>query len=73
MAFTVQSISCIACTPFFHRSLGKIGGVLDVRELPVTNKVIVEFDETQLGRAALEERVVELSKKAGFGGVIFQH
>ena len=73
VSFTVQSIECIACTPVFRRSLGKVNGVSEVRELPITNKVIVTFDPTKLSRADLQSEIVRVSRRAGFGDrIIFQ-
>ena len=73
ISFTVQTIDCIACTPVFRRSLEKIHGVLEVRELPITNKIIVAFDTAELDRDALEQEIGRISQKAGFGGKIIVH
>lgn len=70
LSFTVQTIDCIACTPVFRRHLGKIGGVLEVKELPMTNKIIVVFDGTLLDRSSLERQISKISEKAGFGDKI---
>lgn len=70
LSFTVQTIACIACTPVFRRHLGKIGGVLEVKELPMTNKIIVVFDGTLLDRSALEGEIRKISERAGLGDKI---
>lgn len=74
MSFTIQTIDCITCSPVFRHHLGKIIGVLEVKELPITNKIIVVFDGTQLDSQKLEQEINKISQKAGFGGkVIFHH
>ena len=73
VSFTVQTLDCIACTPVFRRSLGRLAGVLEVKELPITNKIIVEFDGAQLDRKRLEAEIVGISQKSGFGGKVIFH
>ncbi len=70
LSFTVQTIDCITCSPFFRRPLAKIDGVLDVKELPMTNKIIVVYDETRLERRNLAEEVSKIARKAWLGGKI---
>lgn len=73
LAFTVQSIDCIACSPYFGRSLGKIDGVLAVKEHPITNKIVVSFDSTRIDRISLKREVEYAAKKSGLGNkIIFQ-
>lgn len=74
LSFVIQTIDCISCTPGFTRYLRKITGVLEVKELPITNKIIVVFDHTQLDRSILEQEINKISQRAGYGGkVIFHH
>ncbi len=70
LSFTIQTIDCIACTPVFRRNLFKIRGVTEVKELPITNKIIVTYDAAQLDRARLQAEVITVSRKAGFGDKI---
>ena len=70
LAFTVQTIDCIACSPFFRRSLTKVEGVLEVKELPITNKIVVVFDEARLERSILLQEIERISQRAGYGGKI---
>jgi copper chaperone CopZ len=73
LSFTVQTIDCMACTPVFRRNLGKLDGVLEVREFPVTNRITVEYDGGRLTRDALAGEIIRISQKAGFGGkVVFR-
>ncbi len=67
VAFTVQTIECIACTPVFRRELTKVPGVIEVRELPMTNKIIVTFNAARLPRAELQSEITSVSRRAGFG------
>lgn len=73
ISFTVQTLDCIACTPVFRRSLGKLAGVLEVKELPITNKIIVVFDGARLDGEDLAAEIAEISRKAGFGGRVIFH
>ncbi|MDG6980854.1 MAG: hypothetical protein JRN51_07035 [Nitrososphaerota archaeon] len=70
LAFTVQTIDCITCSPFFRRSLKKVDGVLEVKELPITNKIVVVFDEARLERSILLQEIERISQRAGYGGKI---
>ena len=70
LSFTVQTIDCITCSPFFRRPLAKIDGVLELKELPITNKIVIVFDETRLERRRLTEEVTRIARKAGLGGKI---
>ena len=70
LSFTVQTIDCIACSPLFRTHLKKIDGVLEVKELPITNKIIVAFDRSKLDREHLSSEIQEIAKKAGLAGKI---
>ena len=73
IAFKVQTIECIACAPAFGRRLSRLEGVTNVTELPITNKVVVEFDASNTDRGELEKKILEATKATGFGGrVIFE-
>ncbi len=73
LSFTVQSIDCITCSLIFRRHLGKIGGVKEIKELPITNKIIIVFNDTQIERQALKQEIEKISEKAGFGGKLIFH
>ncbi|MDG6929415.1 MAG: hypothetical protein JRM99_05470 [Nitrososphaerota archaeon] len=73
ISFTIQTIECVACTPVFSRNLRKLLGVLEVKELPITNKIIVAYDGALLDRDALEAEIRRISKGAGFGDKIIVH
>jgi copper chaperone CopZ len=73
VSFTVQSIDCIACTPAFRRNLERLPGVLSVKELPITNKIIVEYDDSKLGIEALTSEIRSVSRWAGFGDKVIFH
>ena len=70
LSFVVQTVDCIACSPFFRRALGKIDGVIEVKELPITNKIVIVFDGSRLERKNLVEEVTNTAAKAGLGGKI---
>ncbi len=72
LSFIVSSIDCITCFPVFRLRLKKVPGVLEVKELPITNKIIVGYDSSVITKKQLQELVNEIADKAGFGGkVIF--
>lgn len=73
VSFTVQTVDCITCSPFFRRSLGKTDGVLEIKELPITNKIIVVFDPARLDRSTLVQEITRISERAGLGGKIIVH
>ncbi|MDE1857965.1 MAG: heavy metal-binding protein [Thaumarchaeota archaeon] len=66
----MQTVDCIACSPVFRRPLSKVEGVLEVKELPITNKIVVVFDEAKLERERLREEISRIAEKAGLGGKI---
>lgn len=65
VSFTIQTIDCITCSPLFRIHLKKIDGVLEVKELPITNKIIVVFDESKLDKQHLTSEIQQIAKKAG--------
>jgi cation transport ATPase len=73
VSFTIQTIDCIACSPIFRRALLKVEGVVEVRELLMTNRIVVVFDGSRLGRQAMVNEIRRTSQKAGFGGKIIFH
>ncbi|MDG6901304.1 MAG: hypothetical protein JRM80_05020 [Nitrososphaerota archaeon] len=73
IAFTIQTIECVACTPLFSRNLKKLKGVLEVKELPITNKIVVAYDSAQLQEGILEQEIRRISKGAGFGDKLIVH
>lgn len=70
ISFTIQTIECVACTPAFSRNLGKLKGVLEVKELSMTNKIVVVYDGVQLDRETLVKEIRRISRGAGFGDQI---
>ena len=70
LRFSVSSISCVACTPAFRKGLSGSEGVLGVRELPMMNRVVVEFDPSRTDEAKLRREVEAVAAKAGFKGMV---
>ena len=70
--FTVASISCVACTPAFRNGLKKSPGIGTVREFPMMNRVVVEFDPAMTSEDHVKEMISKVADRAGYGGrVIF--
>ena len=43
---------------------------MEVKELPITNKIVVVFDEARLERSILLQEIERISQRAGYGGKI---
>ena len=39
-----------------------------MKELPITNKIVVVFDEAKLGKERLREEIARIAERAGLGG-----
>ena len=68
--FTVSSIGCVACTPAFRKGLQRSTGVRSVSELPMLNRVVVEFDPSTTDEARVKEEIYSVAEKAGFKGKV---
>jgi copper chaperone CopZ len=68
--FSVASISCVACTPAFKKGLERVKGISDVRQLPMLNKVIVEYDPSKADEARVKDAIFEVADRAGFKGKV---
>ncbi|MHB1868282.1 MAG: hypothetical protein ACYCPP_04990 [Nitrososphaerales archaeon] len=68
--FSVASISCVACTPAFKKGLEHLEGVRDVKQLPMLNKIIVEFDPTKSEETEVREEIFKVAERAGFKGKV---
>jgi copper chaperone CopZ len=68
--FSVSGINCVACTPAFRRELARVEGVGSVKELPMLNHVVVEFDPTRTEESYVRARISEVAEKSGFKGKV---
>lgn len=68
--FSIASISCVACTPAFKKGLEHVDGVKGVSQLPMFNKIVVEFDPKTIEEARVKEKIIDLAEKAGFKGKV---
>ena len=68
--FTVASISCVACTPAFKKGLERVDGVIGVTQLPMLNKIVVEFDPAKVDETRIEREIFSVTEKAGFKGKV---
>ena len=66
--FTVASASCVACTPAFKKGLGRVEGITEVRQLPMLNKVVVEFDPALAEEGRVREEILRVAERAGYKG-----
>ncbi|MDG7011114.1 MAG: heavy-metal-associated domain-containing protein [Nitrososphaerota archaeon] len=72
MRFTVSSLSCVACTPAFRKGLARSPGIGSVKEFPMLNRVVVEFDPSRTSEEQVRAEISRVADRAGFRGkVIF--
>ncbi len=65
--FSVTGMSCAACSAGIERTLSKTDGVKKAEVSLMGESMVVEYDETQISRAQIIEKVVEL----GYGASVF--
>jgi copper chaperone CopZ len=70
ISFSVASISCVACTPAFKKGLERIEGIENVSQLPMLNKIVVEFEPAKIDEAKVKEEIFNIAEKVGFSGKI---
>jgi copper chaperone CopZ len=68
--FSVASISCIACTPAFKKGLEHLGGIKEVKQLPMLNRIVAEFDPAREGETEVKEEIFGVADRAGFKGKV---
>ncbi|MDG6904213.1 MAG: heavy-metal-associated domain-containing protein [Nitrososphaerota archaeon] len=68
--FSVASISCVVCTPAFKKSLQRVNGVRDVAQLPMLNKIVVEFDSNVVSETIVKDEILDTAEKAGYKGKV---
>lgn len=68
--FSVASISCVACTPAFKKGLMRTEGINEVKQLPMLNKVVVEYDPERASEVEVERRIFEVADRVGFKGKV---
>ena len=68
--FSVATISCVACTPVFRKGLERVEGVKEVRELPMLNKVVVDYDPGKADEETVKQEIQRVADRAGFKGKV---
>jgi copper chaperone CopZ len=68
--FSIASLSCVACTSAFKKGLDHLDGVKDVSQLPMFNKIVVEFDPKTIEEAKMKDEILHVAEKAGFKGKV---
>jgi copper chaperone CopZ len=68
--FSVASISCIACTPAFKKGLERVEGIMGVKQYPMLNEIVVEYDSTMAREAEVKEEILRVAEEAGFRGKV---
>lgn len=67
---SIASISCLACTPAFKRGLERVNGIRNVRQLPMLNRMIVDYDSEKSDETEINREVLRAAKKAGLEGKV---
>jgi copper chaperone CopZ len=70
ISFSVASIECIACTPFFKRELRKLRGVKHVEPMVMMNTINVELDPKTTSADEVKKEILKIAAKGGFGGKV---
>jgi hypothetical protein len=70
VSFSIQTIDCIACSPALGRGLRTIRGVLEVKDLPMLNRMIVVYDPLLMDRPTVLREIAHVAEKSGLGGKI---
>lgn len=65
--FSVTGMMCAACQANVERSVRKLNGVKLANVSLLSNSMVVEYDEKQIG----EEAIIQAVDKAGYGASIF--
>jgi copper chaperone CopZ len=67
---SIVSISCLTCTPAFKRGLERVNGIRNVRQLPMLNKMIVDYDPERSDEAEINQEILRAAEKAGLKGKV---
>lgn len=68
--FSVASINCVACTPAFKKGLERVEGIMGVRQFPMLNERVVEYDSAKTHEAEVREEILKVADRAGFKGKV---
>ncbi|HKW04583.1 MAG TPA: hypothetical protein VJN71_04715 [Nitrososphaerales archaeon] len=71
--FSVMTIDCLVCSPAFRRGLGKINGVESLKELPLVNKIVVDYDSNLIDSDLVKSEILKIASKTGLEGKIIFH
>ena len=56
--------------PALKRGLEHVEGVRDVKQIPMLNKIIVEFDHAKADEKEVKEQIYKIAERAGFKGKV---
>jgi copper chaperone CopZ len=68
--FSVASISCVACTPAFKKGLERVEGVGRVRQFPMLNKIVIDYDPEKVDESKVRQEIYRVAETAGFKGKV---
>jgi cation transport ATPase len=63
--FRVLGVDCVSCSPYLQKELRKIHGVLEVKTMALTDRVVVVYDETELRQENLGREIEKVGRKLG--------
>jgi len=67
---SIVSISCLACDPTLTRGLERVNGIEKVRQLPMLNKMIVDYDPERFNETEINQEILKAAEKAGLKGKV---
>ena len=65
LSFRVNSINCVACSPFIKRELRKVVGVKSIEPIVLLNKFQVEYDSNAITKEVLRAEINKVAEKLG--------
>jgi copper chaperone CopZ len=71
--FSVMTVDCLVCSPAFRRELAKINGVESLKELPLLNKIVVEYDSNLIDADIVKGEILKIASKTGLEGKLIFH
>lgn len=60
----------MACIPVFRKGLEQFEGISNVKQLPMLNRVVVEFDPLMTNETRVRDKIFDVAEKAGFKGKV---
>lgn len=66
--FSVMTVDCLVCSPAFRIGLAKLRGVKTLKELPLMNKIVVEYESNVIENDLVKDEILKIAMKTGLEG-----